>query len=96
MTAPPSDRLAILVASAAGGDTDAFSQILGATSGMVGAEQRRQTKALLRKIGMDVHTDRARLERDWASASDATPVSPAKAARDDRIFPDIENDCGTS
>ena len=37
MTAPPSDRLAILVASAAGGDTDAFSQILGATSGMVGS-----------------------------------------------------------
>ena len=67
-----------------------------ATSGMVGAEQRRQTKALLRKIGMDVHADRARLERDWASASDATPVSPAKAARDDRIFPDIENDCGTT
>ena len=35
MTAPPTDRLGRLVASAAGGDPDAFSQILSATSGMV-------------------------------------------------------------
>lgn len=35
MTAPPTDRLELLVASAASGDADAFSQILGATSGMV-------------------------------------------------------------
>lgn len=55
-----------------------------AAGGMTGAGQRRQTKALLRKIGMDVDADRARLERDWAAARDAGPVSSAKAARDDQ------------
>ncbi|MBB3223406.1 hypothetical protein [Pseudoduganella umbonata] len=57
-----------------------------ATGGMVGAGQRRQTKALLRKIGMDVDADQARLERDWAAARDAKPVSSAKAARNEQIF----------
>jgi RNA polymerase sigma factor (sigma-70 family) len=35
MTAPQLDRLDVLVASAAGGDVDAFGQLLNATSGMV-------------------------------------------------------------
>ena len=35
MTAPQLDRLDVLVESAAGGDVDAFGQLLNATSGMV-------------------------------------------------------------
>jgi hypothetical protein len=56
-----------------------------ATGGMVGAGQRRHTKALLRKIAMDVHAEGHRLERDWATA---------RAAAADQSCPDVENDCG--
>jgi hypothetical protein len=56
-----------------------------AAGGMASAGQRRQTKALLRKIAMDVHAEGHRLERDW---------SAARAATRDEACPDIENDCG--
>jgi hypothetical protein len=56
-----------------------------ATGGMAGPGQRRHTKALLRKIGMDVQADRRRFEREWASA---------RASRKGQSVPDIENDCG--
>lgn len=44
-----------------------------AASGMVSAEQHRHTKAMLRKIDMDVHADRARLELDWQIARAQRP-----------------------
>lgn len=65
-----------------------------ATGGMVGAGQRRHTKALLRKISMDVHAGQARLERDWASAQAARPAPSSRTAPDGHICPDVENDCG--
>ena len=64
-----------------------------ATGGMMGTSQRRHTKALLRKIGMDVHADRARLERDWASAQ-VEPVLSAQPAPEGQACADAENDCG--
>jgi hypothetical protein len=64
-----------------------------ASGGMVGASQRRQTKALLRKIGMDVHAGQARLERDWASAQSAGPVANA-GALGEQPCSGVENDCG--
>ncbi len=39
-----------------------------ASGGMTGAGQRRQTKALLRKIGIDVRAGQHRLRTDWSSA----------------------------
>ena len=67
-----------------------------ATGGMVGTAQRRHTKALLRKIGTDVHADQARLERDWAAArATRAPVAEAPRADDkSQSCADIENDCG--
>lgn len=65
-----------------------------ATGGMVGAGQRRQTKALLRKIGMDVHAGQARLERDWADAQAVKPAPSPRTASGGQICPDVENDCG--
>lgn len=56
-----------------------------ATGGLVGAGQRRHTKALLRKITMDVQAEGHRLERDWAAA---------RAEGEDLPCPDMENDCG--
>jgi hypothetical protein len=58
-----------------------------ATGGMVGAEHQRHTRAMLRKIDMDVHADRSRLELDWAVARAKRPKQPCA---------DIENDCGTN
>lgn len=62
-----------------------------ASGGMAGAGQRRHTKALLRKIGRDVHVGQARLEQEWAAAR-AAPS--AKVAPDGQPCPDVENDCG--
>jgi hypothetical protein len=56
-----------------------------ATGGMLGVKQHRQTKAMLRKIGMDVHADRSRLEIDWEAAG---------ARRPRQVCTDVENDCG--
>mgnify|MGYP006148774087 CR=1 FL=1 len=56
-----------------------------ATGGMLGMSQRRQTKAMLRKIAMDMHADRLRLEQDWESA---------RASRRKGACSGIENDCG--
>jgi hypothetical protein len=56
-----------------------------AAGGMLGVKQHRQTKAMLRKIGMDVHADRTRLELDWDMARARRPRHPCA---------DVENDCG--
>jgi hypothetical protein len=58
-----------------------------ATGGMVGVKQHRHTKAMLRKIGMDVHADRSRLELDW---------DVARAKRPRQSCAGVENDCGKS
>lgn len=47
-----------------------------ATGGMVSVEQHRHTKAMLRKIDMDVHADRSRLELDWQVARARRPRQP--------------------
>ena len=56
-----------------------------ASGGMTGMKQHRRTKAMLRKIDMDVHAGRARLEIDWEVARAKRPPQPCA---------DIENDCG--
>lgn len=58
-----------------------------AAGGMIGVGQRRHTKALLRKIGMDVQADGRRLGREWAAA---------RTGLDAGALPwrGIENDCG--
>lgn len=55
-----------------------------AAGGMVGAGQHRHTKALLRKIDMDMHVEGKRLERDWAAV---------RAGRGELPCAGIENDC---
>ncbi len=55
-----------------------------ATGGMVGVQRQRQTKAMLRKIDMDVQAGRMRLGHDWDSA---------RENRRRQVFADIENDC---
>lgn len=56
-----------------------------AAGGMTGSAQRRHTKALLRKIGMDVHSGRRRLTLEWRDARGKPGPQPC---------PDAENDCG--
>ncbi len=56
-----------------------------AAGSMAGASQRRQTRALLRKIGMDVHSGQRKLQFEWKSAEDDCGGLPC---------PDVENDCG--
>ena len=55
-----------------------------AAGGMTPTSQRRHTKALLRKIGMDVQAGRYRLQADWGAAGLA----------DDAPRAGFENDCG--
>jgi hypothetical protein len=59
---------------------------------MTATSQRRHTRALMRKIGVDVLAGRGRLQREWQASSDGGQSSHG-AENDCGKVPGVENDC---